>query len=301
MLQHYNWLIDGPIPTHPVPLPAEAAFIKHLETVELLTTSKEKNNLCQTMGFNYRQVVGELLWPCVIKLSQYLDNPAKPHYLAASEVTNYLAATITKGIYYWCETTLDSLPDCPLQTLHSNNYVLQKTASNTADLTGMVDSDWAADSVKRKSILGIIIMLAGGYIAYKSKYQDVIALSTTEAEFVAACNAGKLILFFRLLLKDLVMPQDKATILYEDNHGALMMANAQQPTRQMHHIDLKHFSILDWVERDLLLLEEISTHDNAADAMTKCLPKILFYRHLDTYMGRRKPDYVQIKNSAMTA
>ena len=141
-------------------------------------------------------------------------------------------------------------------------------------------------------------MLAGGCIAYKSKFQDIIALSTTEAEFVAACDAGKIILFFRSLLEDLGIPQATATVLYEDNNGALMMANAQQPTRRTRHIDIKHFSILDWVERDLLILQAISTHDNAADAMTKCLPRILFYRHFDTYMGRRIPNYVPIKDSA---
>jgi hypothetical protein len=176
--------------------------------------------------------------------------------------------------------------------------MMQTKSSNSNDLLGLVDSDWAADSAKRKSISGIIIMLAGGCIAYKSKFQDIIALSTTEAEFVAACDAGKIILFFRSLLEDLGIPQATATVLYEDNNGALMMANAQQPTRRTRHIDIKHFSILDWVERDLLILQAISTHDNAADAMTKCLPRILFYRHFDTYMGRQIPNYVPIKDSA---
>jgi len=49
-------------------------------------------------------------------------------------------------------------------------------------------------------------MLAGGVIAYKSKFQDVIALSTTEAEFVAACDAAKMILFIRSILEDLGIP-----------------------------------------------------------------------------------------------
>ena len=55
---------------------------------------------------------------------------------------------------------------------------------------------------------------------------------------------------------------------------------------------IKHFSLLDWVERDLIILQTISTTDNAADAMTKFLPKQLFYWHYDTYMGRRIPKYV---------
>jgi len=51
------------------------------------------------------------------------------------------------------------------------------------------------------------------------------------------------------------------------------MANAQQPTKCTHHIEIKHFMLLDWVEQDLVTLHSISTHENAADVMTKTLTK----------------------------
>jgi hypothetical protein len=70
------------------------------------------------------------------------------------------------------------------------------------------------------------------------------------------------------------------------------MSNAQQPTHCTRHMDIKHFSLLDWVERDLVILKKISTSDNAADAFTKPLSKQLFYRHLDTYMGYRLPKHL---------
>ncbi len=96
--------------------------------------------------------------------------------------------------------------------------------------------------------------------------------SSTEAEFVAACDMAKMILFFRSLLEDIGMEQGTATVLFEDNYGALMMANAQQPTKRTRHIDIKRFALLDWVEWDMLLLQEISTkrqhgrcHDQAAN------------------------------------
>jgi hypothetical protein len=119
------------------------------------------------------------------------------------------------------------------------------------------------------------------------KYQDTIAHSSTEAEFMAACNAGKQILYFRSILQDLQIPQHNATILYENNMGALLMANTQQPTRRTHHMDIKTFALIDWVEQDLILLKSIKTSDNAADAMTKSLGRQLFHRHTDTIMGRR--------------
>lgn len=109
---------------------------------------------------------------------------------------------------------------------------------------------------------------------------------------MAAYDTGKMILFFRSLLQEVGVQQHDATIMFEDNNGAPMMVNAQQPTWRRRHMDIKHFANLDWVERDLLILEAIRTHENAADAMTKTLTCHLFYRHFDTYMGLRIPDYV---------
>ncbi len=154
-----------------------------------------------------------------------------------------------------------------------------------------VDSDWGTNTVRRNSLTGMIIMFAGGAIGYKTKFQTVIAHSSTEAEFVAACDTAKLILFYCSLLDDIGISQTEATVMYEDNNGALLMANAQQPTRRTRHMELKHFAILDWVEQDLLILTHIPTSLNVADAMTKPLEKTLFYHHYDKYMGLRVPDY----------
>ena len=91
----------------------------------------------------------------------------------------------------------------------------------------MKDSDWASDSNHRKSVIGIVIKLAGGTVLYKARFQETIALSTTEAEFIAAVEAEKYILYLRSILHDICMAQDEATILYEDNQGSLLMAQAQ--------------------------------------------------------------------------
>jgi hypothetical protein len=54
-------------------------------------------------------------------------------------------------------------------------------------------------------------------------------------------------------------------------------------------MDIKKFALLDWVEQGLMILKSIKTNDNAADTMTKSLNKQLFYRRVDTIMGRRLP------------
>ena len=119
-----------------------------------------------------------------------------------------------------------------------------------------------------------------------------MATSSTEAEFYAASDAGKIALYIRSILSDINVPQDHATPMYEDNNGALMMANAGQPTKRTRHIDIRHFALLDWVERDLVILERVETAANASDVLTKATGRIIFHRHYDTLMGRELPWYV---------
>ena len=158
----------------------------------------------------------------------------------------------------------------------------------------MVDSDWAGDTKHRKSVTGIVLKLAGGAILYKSKCQETIALSSTEAEFAAACEAGKSILYVRSILDEINIPQENATVLHIDNNGALLMGNAQQPTRRTKHVDIKKFALLDWIQHDLLIMQRINTTDNCADSMTKSLGRILHYRHFDYVMGHIKPTYTDM-------
>ena len=97
-----------------------------------------------------------------------------------------------------------------------------------------------------------MIGLAGDTVVYKSKYQDTVVLSSTEADFTAAYDAGRAILYVRLILDELNMPQDNVTPVYIGNNGAKLMANAQQPTKRAWHMDMKNFALLDWVQKDLL-------------------------------------------------
>eukprot|EP00984_Skeletonema_dohrnii_P026158 scaffold15458_cov78-Skeletonema_dohrnii-CCMP3373.AAC.1 len=75
---------------------------------------------------------------------------------------------------------------------------------------------------------GLCIRLAGGTVAYKSRLLPTVALSSTEAEYMGACDAAKVILYVRSILWDLGMPQEAASLLYEDNDAATAMANAQK-------------------------------------------------------------------------
>ena len=156
---------------------------------------------------------------------------------------------------------------------------------------GTVDADWGGDTKHRKSVTGIIIRLAGGSILYKTKFQDTIAMSTTKAEFTAACDAGKAILYVRSILNEIGLEQEKATTLFIDNEGALMMGNAQQPTRRTRHMDIKKFALIDWIEKELIFMKRVATKDNYSDQMTKALGRTLHYRHNDYTLGKHRPRY----------
>ena len=132
-------------------------------------------------------------------------------------------------------------------------------------------------------------MLAGATIVYKTILQRTVALSSTEAEFYALSEAGKLTLYVRSILHELGIAQDEATSIYEDNQGCLHMTQSQKPTKRTRHVDMRYFAVLEWVEQDLLTVKKISTHDNSADVLTKSLGKTLFYRHVDTLLGKRRP------------
>ena len=129
-------------------------------------------------------------------------------------------------------------------------------------------------------------MMAGAAIFYKTKFQQTVAMSSTEPEFVVASEAGKYVLYLRSLLNNLDKPQQHARVLYEDNVGAFLMADAGQPTPRMCYIDIKHFALLNWVEEDLVKLQKISTSINSADNMTKSNTRILFHQHNNIIMKK---------------
>ena len=216
-------------------------------------TDASKLELQQNMGLNYQQAIGELIFLPVtcrpdisyplINLSQYSSNPAVEHYKAVKQLLRYIKATKNDGIYFWQKHIRDDLPDLPLPKQSTENYnVDPNTHIDSSDIIhGLVDSDWGGDSNHRRSVTGIIIKYAGGTIYFKTKFQETIAMSSTEAEFTAACDAGKAILYVRSILNEIGVDQNEATTLFIDNNGALLMGNAQQPTRRTRHMDIKHF------------------------------------------------------------
>ena len=310
IISQHPWLQQSnPSHTYPIPMQTDATYRSALEQAQPATTS-ELQQLEKEYGFKYRQGIGEILYAMVtcrpdisfpvVKLSQYSVGPSRIHFEAVKKLYLYLKATKSEGIHYWRTKLRPDLPSGIQPNVHPDNHlhsdIKNTPPSKSSRLFSASDSDHASDSTHRKSISGIIHMLAGGAIHYKTKYQDIVAQSTSEAEFIAAAETGKQILYNRSILDAIGLPQEQATTLYQDNQGALMMANAQKPTKRSKHMDIRHFALQDWVNCDLLTLRRITTAENYSDCMTKPLPRNLLYRHLDYIQGRIVPEYAQSAN-----
>ena len=224
-------------------------------------------------------------------MSQFNNNPAEIHYQAVKRVFRYLRSNINDGLHFWRKHLRDDLPTLKEPLIPPDNYDVTLPGIKSTELHGYVDADWASDTRTRRSLTGIGLFLAGAPIAYRARYQPTIALSSTESEFVAASDAGKMTLYLRSVLTQLGLQPSDATPLYEDNAAAIAMANAQRPTRRTRHLDIRYFALMDWIERDELILTSISTHDNPADGLTKALQPVLFNRHVTSLLGKRKPQY----------
>ncbi len=161
------------------------------------------------------------------------------------------------------------------------------------------NSNWATCVKTQRSFSSICIQLAGGMIAYKTKFQPTVVLSST-AECMAACDVRHMCLFVRSILWDLDIPQEAATIAYEDNNGCTSMANAQKPTPRTRHINIKYFALCDRVERDLIILKRIDTSITLADHLTKTLSWILSHRHADYLLGHIPPKYSPVYQQAIS-
>jgi hypothetical protein len=138
---------------------------------------------------------------------------------------------------------------------------------------------------------GIVMMLAGAAVYYRTRLQPTIAQSSTEAEFTNMVDAGKAAVYLRWILEEIGIIMKAPTPILADNQGAVKLANAHQPTRRTRHVEMKHFIILQWTDDKFIDFVHTSTDENYSDSLSKPTGRTKFYEHTDVFMGRRKPAY----------
>ncbi|KAK2980732.1 hypothetical protein RJ640_011712 [Escallonia rubra] len=156
----------------------------------------------------YRQLVGSLIYLTLTRpdisyavgvMSRYMQNPKKLHLEAVRRILRYVKGTLDYGIIY------KKGGDCKLVGFCDADYAGDHdTRCSTTGLVGFSDSDWAGCLDDRRSTSGSIFNLGSGTITWTSKRQATVALSSSEAEYIAATSSACQAVWLRKLLADLL-------------------------------------------------------------------------------------------------
>jgi hypothetical protein len=151
-------------------------------------------------------------------------------------------------------------------------------SDHPARLMGYTDSDFANCPDTRRSVSGYCFTLGTGMVTWSAKQQKTISLSTCEAEYVAASDAAKELVWIRTLLREIDFVQPTATPLLCNNTGGITLTEDASYHSKVKHIDINVHSIREHVSLGLLKLHYVRSINNSADIFTKALPRKDFER-----------------------
>lgn len=228
-----------------------------LTTDQCPRTEKEYERM---QNVPYQRGCGELLWIsrnsrpdisfAVQQLTQFMQNPGLAHWEAMKRCMAYLKATKTLWLY------IGGGP--PILLIYT-------------------DASWAS-SRNRHSITGFIVKYGEGVIAWCSRKQPIVTLSSTESEYVAITDSTKEALFFRMFIAEINYESLETVETLSDSTGAMAIAKHDKFHQRTKHIDVRYHFIREAVEDAKIKLTYISTKDNIADMFTKPLARPEFQR-----------------------
>jgi hypothetical protein len=198
----------------------------------------------------------------VNRLAAYTANPSFEHYGAAKRILRYVKGTRNYGITYHAHATRHVGPN------DSNLYY------------GFSDAAFANSDDKR-SISGYVYLSNGGAISWGSKRQTTIALSTTEAEYVAISEAAREAMWLRYLYGEMGFVQKEPILLLGDNDGSISMAKNPQFHKRTKHVDIRWHWVRDLVKDGLMNVVDCRDPEQTADILTKQVPRAKFSRHVN--------------------
>ena len=215
---------------------------------------------------HYQRLVGCLLYVMhgtrsdiaypVIRLSQHVAHPTFDQWLALKRILRYLKGTA------FVQVCLG----------HHDNAAESDNFSFHAELIGFFDAAYA-DSTNRRSTSGYLFKLFGSPISWSSKVQRTIALSTTEAEFMATTEAAKECLWIISVATQLGWGIQRPIKLFGDNQGANALTRNPEYHQRTKHIDVRHRFITSLVDDGTISVVYIPSAYILADMFTKPLPK----------------------------
>ena len=148
------------------------------------------------------------------------------------------------------------------------------------------DADYASKATDRRSVSCAVVTCGGAPVAWLSRTQKCVTLSTTKAECVAMGDGVKEALFVRGVLSFLV-PDHKLggiTVL-EDNEGAKALAENHLSSSNSKHIDVRHHFLRELVSTGEIAITHVTSKEQHADILTKALAREIHEVHRDFLLG----------------
>jgi hypothetical protein len=202
----------------------------------------------------YRRLVGSLRYLAhtlsdlafsIGYVSQFMQRPTTEHQQAVKRIIRYVAGTLDHDLYY---------PRCPRE----------------AHLVGYSDSDHAGDIDTSKNT-SRVLFFGKCLVSWQ-----VVALSSCEAEYIAASTASTQAIWLVRLLSDLFDRDTGAVELRVDSKSALALAKNPIFHERSKHIRVRHHFIRGCLEEGSIKVGYINTKDQLADLLTKPLGRIRF-------------------------
>ena len=214
----------------------------------------------------YRSGVGSLLYllkhsrpemsNSIRELSKAMDGANKAHQKALYRAIKYLEQTKDRQL-----------------------ILEPKEGSKNWEIRGYCDSDFAGDSDSRKSVSGFVIFFCGVPISWKSKGQKSVALSSTEAEYMAVSEVAMEILYIAGILQFLGIKPSYPIEVQVDNIGAIYLSKTATTGSRTKHIDTRYHFVRDYIEDGILKVVFVRSAENIADIFTKNLNGEQFRKH----------------------
>ena len=204
----------------------------------------------------YRSLVGSLIYLshtrpdisyAVGSVARYMQSPETAHFQAAKKILRCLCGTENYGIL------LDS---------SSNDYTLHSYA----------DTDWGRDVHTRRSMSRILHRFGNSSVAWGSKMQPTVSLSSTEAEYRVLIDSAKDVIHFRRLFDELGFGEDAPTTVFSDNHSCIKLVENPVMHAQTKHIEIQHHFIREAAEARKVHVSYVPTMAQIANFLTKPLP-----------------------------
>ena len=193
-------------------------------------------------------------------VARQAHDPAERHWRAVRKIIAYLNKTKDLGLVF--------------------------VKDGDRKLSVYVDADYANKDSDRCSVSGVAVMVGGIVVNASSTTQQCVTLSTSEAEYVAMAQEAKTALFTKTVL-DFLQPElaNETTDLFEDNQGAIAIAENPISGGRTKHIDVRYHFIRELVEPKVLNIQYTDSSNQHTDILTKPLGLEAFARHRSFLMN----------------